>query len=83
MLQSLFQQLILERDPLFITVASTTTDHRTEGGLQHAKTALIIGQHHAQRIHNENGNAATSRITPKTNLRTLQMIGVGLGLRSP
>jgi len=56
-----------ERDALLIAAASTRSDHQMEGGLQQGKTTLIVGQHHARRIRQENAIAKTGRIRPKTN----------------
>src|SRR4051812_34023741 len=53
-----------------------------EGGLQHATTTLLAGQHHAQRVRQEVSTGTTGRLGPNINPRTLLKTGGNLGLRS-
>ena len=44
--------------------ASLGFKHKSTEGLQQEQTPFIAGQHHAQRIRNENSNGKTGRMRP-------------------
>lgn len=54
-----------QRNPVLVAPPSTGRNHRMEGGLQPKQTPLIAGQHHAQRVRNENGYGKTGRMRPE------------------
>ena len=61
-LQRQLSRRMRQRVTVLVARPRTRRYHRMEGGLQQKQTALIAGQHHSQRVRNENGYGKTGRM---------------------
>lgn len=63
-LQRQLPRQVPQRDSVFVARSSPRRNHGMGGGLQQEQASLVAGQHHTQRIRNENGYGKMGRVRP-------------------